>query len=106
MVIGMRSTALVLAILVAASGALAAPPTGVDDAQRVYEDVGRDPHLGQQIYDAVLLRPLGFIQLAAGTALLLPLYPVSLLVDGGDDLLRACVSDPFERTFRRPLGRL
>ena len=105
MVTGMRSTALVLAILLAASGALAAP-VGVDDAQRVYEDVGRDPHLGQQIYDAVWLRPLGLIQLAVGTALLVPLYPVSLLADRSDDLFRACVSDPFERTFRRPLGRL
>lgn len=105
MVTGMRSTALVLAILLAASGALAAP-AGVDDAQRVYEDVGRDPHLGRQIYDAVLLRPLGFIQLAVGTALLVPLYPVSLLADRSDDLFRACVSDPVERTFRRPLGRL
>ncbi len=104
--IEMRSTTLVLAILVAASGALAAPPTGVDDAERVYEDVGRDPNLGQQIYDAVLLRPLGFIQLAVGAALLVPLYPVSLVADRSDDLVRACVSDPVERTFRRPLGRL
>jgi len=105
MVIGMRSTALVLAILVAASGATAGP-TGVDDAQRVYEDVGRDPHPGRQIYDAVLLRPLGLVQLAVGTALFLPLYPVSLLASRSDDLFRACVADPFERTFRRPLGQL
>ena len=105
MVISGRSTALVLAILLVAPGALAAP-AGVDDAQRVYEDVGRDPHLGRQIYDAVLLRPLGLIQLAIGAALLVPLYPVSLLADRSDDLLRACVSDPVERTFRTPLGRL
>jgi hypothetical protein len=101
----MRSTAVVLAILVAASAAMA-DPTGVDESQRVYEDVGREPHVGRQIYDAVVLRPLGFVQLAVGTALLFPLYPVSLLADRSDDLLRACVSDPFARTFRRPLGRL
>jgi hypothetical protein len=105
MVTGMRSTALFLVILVAASGAMAAP-AGVDEPQRVYEDVGREPHLGRQIYDAVLLRPLGFVQLAVGTALLLPLYPVSLLAGRSDDLFRACVADPFERTFRRPLGQL
>lgn len=105
MVTGFRSTALVLAILVAASGALA-DPVGVDDAQRVNEDVGHDLHLGRQIYDAVLLRPLGLIQLAVGAALLVPLYPVSLLADRSEDLFRACISDPVERTFRTPLGRL
>ena len=101
----MRGIALVLVILVAASGAIASPPR-VDDTQRVYEEVGRDPHLGRQIYDAVLLRPLGLVQLAVGAALFVPLYPVSLLADRSDDLFRACVSDPVERTFRRPLGRL
>ena len=101
----MRSTVLVLVVLLAASGAMA-DPTGVDESQRVYEEVGREPHVGRQIYDAVLLRPLGFVQLVVGTALLLPLYPVSLLADRSDDLFRACVSDPVERTFRRPLGRL
>jgi len=105
MVTAMRAAAVVLIVLMATSGATAAP-TGVDESQDVYEEVGRAPHVGQQIFDVVLLRPLGFVQLAVGTALLLPLYPVSLLADRGDDLFRACVSDPFERTFRRPLGRL
>ena len=101
----MRSTALVLAMLMVASGAMA-EPTGVDESQRVYEDVSREPQLGRQIYDVVLLRPFGLIQLAVGAALLLPLYPVSLLAERSDDLIRACISDPVARTFRRPLGQL
>ena len=103
--IAMRSTVLVFTVLIAASGATA-DPTGVDESQDVYEDVGRTPDAGQMIFDAVVLRPLGFVQLAVGTVLFLPFYPMSLLADGGEDLYRACLSDPFERTFRRPLGRL
>ncbi len=82
----------------------AAEPEGVEQAYRAYESVGQEPDLGRQVYDAVVLRPLGFIQTLVGAALLIPLYPVSLIVDGSDDLLRACVTDPFERTFQRPLG--
>lgn len=101
----MRSAALVLIVLLTASGATAAPK-GVEDSQHVYQDVGREPSVIHWVFDAVLLRPLGLAQLAVGTALFLPLYPMSLVADGGEDLFRACVSDPFERTFRRPLGRL
>jgi hypothetical protein len=105
MVTAMRSTALVLIVLLTASGATAAP-MGVEDSQRVYEDVGREPSVIHWVFDAVLLRPFGFAQLAVGVALFVPFYPMSLVADGGEDLFRACVSDPFERTFRRPLGRL
>ncbi len=105
MVTRVRGIALVLAILIGASGAMASPP-GVEEPLRVYEDVGREPHVGRQIYDAVLLRPFGLIQLTVGVALLVPLYPVSLLAGRSDDWFRACVSDPVERTFRTPLGRL
>ena len=101
----MRTAAFMLIVLMATSGATAAP-LGVDESQDVYEEVGRAPHVGQQIFDAVLLRPLGFVQLAVGTVLFLPFYPLSLVADGGEDLFHACVSDPFERTFRRPLGQL
>jgi hypothetical protein len=38
--------------------------------------------------------------------LLVPSYPVALLVDGDEDVWRACVAEPVERTFQRPLGRL
>ena len=58
------------------------------------------------MYDAVVLRPLGFVQVVVGAVLLVPAYPVALLVDGDEDVWRACVGDPVERTFRRPLGRL
>jgi len=27
-------------------------------------------------------------------------------VNGDEDVWRACIADPVERTFRRPLGRL
>jgi hypothetical protein len=98
-----RRFLVLFAVLLTASAGAAEPP-GVDEAYAVDARVGREPRLGRQVFDAVALRPLGLIQTLVGAALLVPLYPVSWVVDGGEDLLRACVSDPFERTFRRPLG--
>ncbi len=98
-----RRFALLFVILLTASATAAEPP-GVDEAYEVSARVGRAPQLARQVFDAVALRPLGFAQTLVGVALFAPLYPVSLIVDGSDDLRRACVTDPFERTFRRPLG--
>ena len=73
-----------------------------DDLERV----APPPGIARSAYDAVVLRPLGFLQVVVGAVVLVPSYPVALLVDGDEDVWRACIADPVERTFRRPLGRL
>jgi len=59
-----------------------------------------------QAYDAVVLRPLGFIQTAAGATAFLLAYPISLLTGGTDHVIDACITGPVDQTFRRPLGEL
>ena len=94
---------LALSILLLSSPAVSAEASGSkDDLDRV----ARPPGIARTAYDAVLLRPLGLLQVLVGAAVLVPSYPVALLVDGDEDVWRACVAEPVERTFRRPLGRL
>jgi hypothetical protein len=73
-----------------------------DDLERV----ARRPGVARSAYDLVVLRPLGFVQVVVGAVLLVPSYPVALLVDGDEDVWRACVAEPVGRTFQRPLGSL
>ncbi len=94
---------LALSILLLSSPAFPVEPAGSgDDLERV----ARPPGIARSAYDAVVLRPLGFLQVVVGAVVLVPSYPVALLVDGDEDVWRACIADPVERTFRRPLGRL
>jgi len=95
--------AIVLIVLLLSSPAFSVDSSGSgDDLERV----ARPPGVARNAYDAVVLRPLGFLQVMVGAVVLVPAYPVALLVDGDEDVWRACVGDPVERTFRRPLGRL
>jgi hypothetical protein len=57
-------------------------------------------------YDAVVLRPLGFIQTAVGATVFLLAYPISLATGGTDHVVDACITGPVEQTFERPLGEL
>jgi len=56
------------------------------------------------VFDVAVLRPLGLVQSVVGVAAFAIFYPVSLLTGGSDDVLRACITGPFDQTFRRPLG--
>ena len=95
--------ALALSIFLLSSPAFSVDPAASgDDLERV----APPPGIARSAYDAVVLRPLGFLQVVLGAVVLVPSYPVALLVDGDEDVWRACIADPVERTFRRPLGRL
>ena len=95
--------AIALTILLLSSMALSVDASGSgDDLERV----ARPPGVARSAYDLVVLRPLGFLQVVLGAAVLVPSYPVALLVGGDEDVWRACIAEPVERTFRRPLGRL
>lgn len=99
----MTRIVLALSILLLSSPAL---PVEAYGSHRDLERVARPPGIARGAYDLVLLRPLGFLQVVVGAAVALPAYPVALLFDGEEDVWRAGVADPVERTFRRPLGRL
>ena len=95
--------ALALSIFLLSSPAFSVDPAASgDDLERV----APPPGIARSAYDAVVLRPLGFLLVVVGAVVLVPSYPVALLVDGDEDVWRACIADPVERTFRRPLGRL
>ena len=61
---------------------------------------------GRKAFDLVILRPLQVVQVAVSAAVFVPAYPVSLLLDGDEDVLEICITEPVERAFRRPLGDL
>ena len=95
--------AIALSVLLLSSPALSVDPSvSSEDLERI----APPPGIARSAYDLVLLRPLGFLQVVVGAAVALPAYPVALLFDGDEDVWRACVAEPVERTFRRPLGRL
>lgn len=95
--------AIALTILLLSAPAAAVEPSGSgEDLERV----ARPPGVARSVYDAVVVRPLGFVQVVLGAVLFVPSYPVALLLDGDEDVFRVCIADPVERTFQRPLGRL
>jgi hypothetical protein len=69
-------------------------------------DRGREPHLGHVLYDLGALRPLDTAVFLTGAVFFVPLYPISLVLGGSDDVVDTCIEGPFDRAFRRPLGRL
>ena len=60
--------------------------------------------VADKTFDALLLRPFGFVRLVVGAAYLLPAYPLSLASGQSDEVLERLVTEPFEVTFRKPLG--
>lgn len=65
-----------------------------------------DPHVGEKIFDAMVLRPLGFASTVVGLAFLVPAVLVSLPngPEGREEAWGIFVEAPITRTFRRPLG--
>ena len=95
--------AVALFFLLLSSPALSVDPSASgDDLERL----ARPPGISRSAYDLALLRPFGFLQVVVGAAVFMPSYPVAFLVGGDEDVWRACIAEPVERTFRRPLGRL
>ena len=82
--------------LAAIAGLLLAAPAQADSS----------PHMGKIIFDAMVLRPLGFVSTVVGVAFLVPAVLVSLPngPQGREEAWGLFVEAPVERTFRRPLG--
>ena len=85
-----------------ASADTAYPEYPEDDLGRVSRPAG----ILRTAYDTVVLRPFGLVQAAAGAAAFVAFYPPALFVNGDDDVTRACITDPVDQTFRKPLGDL
>lgn len=61
---------------------------------------------GRKVYDALLLRPLSFVRTVVSVALFPVFYPFALPFGAGDEVIEICITQPVDRTFRRPLGDL
>lgn len=60
---------------------------------------------GAVVFDVSVLRPLGAIQTAVGTALFALAGPLSIPSEGVGEAWDIFVQVPYEDTFQRPLGR-
>jgi hypothetical protein len=60
----------------------------------------------RQIFDAAVLRPLGFVQLVTGAVMFVLTYPVSWATDYTEEMKDICYRWPVNQTFERPLGDL
>ena len=80
---------------------LSATPTRAEEA-----DAWEWGSLPIQAYDVLLLRPLGLASLIAGAGFFALGAPVAAAFGDLDAVRGLYVEDPFEFTFRRPLGDL
>ncbi len=54
--------------------------------------------------DTLLMRPLGLASLVVGTSLFIVSFPFSVLGKNVHDTQKVLIEDPFNYTFRRPVG--
>jgi hypothetical protein len=57
----------------------------------------------EKAFDVVLIRPLYFARFVVGLPFFV-FYPLTLMSDYDEDVVALLWTDPFEATFRRPLG--
>lgn len=101
--------ALGLVMLVAIAPAVRAdvPPSVPEGAQYDQGDEAparSTPSRGQKVYDAMVLRPFGFVQTVVGAAVFVVFYPFALVSGTTGDLTDMCITGPVEQTFKKPLG--
>jgi hypothetical protein len=77
---------------------LVAAPTRAEEGEGSAWDVPL------QAYDVVLVRPIGFVGLVASTSLFAFAGPIGATYGQFHALWELYVEDPFEFTFRRPIG--
>ncbi len=56
------------------------------------------------ISDAFIVRPLGFLALAGGTALYIASLPIALITRSEPETKKLLLEEPYRFTFKRPLG--
>lgn len=65
-----------------------------------------EPAAGRKVFDAFVLRPLGFVQTVVSGAFLVAALPVAAATGTTDEAVEICWTQPVDQTFRRPLGEL
>ena len=95
-----RPVARAVAALLAAGLLLAAPAYSQSSLGSL------QPQTGAKVFDALVLRPLGFLAVAVGAVAFLPAALLSSPMgrDGIDDAWEHFVEFPSSQTFDRPLG--
>ena len=64
-----------------------------------------DTHKEEEvIFDAIAVRPVGFITLTIGTVFFIAVLPLAVVSGSTGKTAKALVADPFNYTFTRPLG--
>lgn len=91
-----RSFVLLLALVFAVCGAH--PALAGEEPYRSTDTGGR------KMYDLVVLRPLGLVQVGMGAAGFFTFYPISLATGGSDFVKDVCITMPVERTFESHRG--
>lgn len=71
-------------------------------AQEYFES--EDPSGGAMIFDLAAVRPIGIIATAIGSVFFVLSSPFSALGDNIDTAGEKLVKEPFQFTFKRPLG--
>ena len=71
------------------------------------EDGGRSSsgRVGAIMFDVIVLRPLGFVQMVVGTGFFAIAGPMSLPSGNVEDAWDTFVGNPYEDVFENPLGR-
>lgn len=67
------------------------------------DDRGNIP-LDSTLFDLIILRPMGIAACAVGLAGSLVAFPFALTTGAGAEVGDKLITDPFEYTFRRPIG--
>jgi len=96
---------LVVCLLVSASLAHAAASGTMRKASDL-ETRLQEPRAETMIIDFLLLRPLGLVGTALGTAVFVVSLPFSLPTKSADKAAQKLVVDPAKFTFARPLGEI
>jgi len=94
-----RTLAVVPALALAA--AVIIPPAHAFDQ----EQVGREPTAAEIAADGWIARPMGLVSTVLGAATFVVTLPFSLTSNSTDRAAKTLVAEPFQYTFRRPLGQ-
>lgn len=57
-------------------------------------------------WDAVVLRPIGFVQTVFGAVLFIPVFLLGAGTGNADEFADTLIFEPYRLTFERPLGEL
>jgi hypothetical protein len=77
-----------------------------DYGDRAQVEWRQEPTGSRKLFDAIVLRPLQFLQVMVSAVIFVPAYPVAWPFGGSDDVVELCITEPADRLFRKPLGDL